>query len=533
MSVLTKILDNRPPWQIAFMAGLFLVIGWSPLPTFFFLFIGIFLLLVLEEKLSHASNKKFILLFYTAHFIWNLGTTWWVYKASLGGAIFMIFANSLLQLSPWILYRLAKKTVGNKRSLFMWVCFYIGFEHFHHTWDLAWPWLTLGNSLGSATPFAQFYQFTGVAGGSLWILLGASVLFHHYKNRVTWLTVGITILLPAIISIILYSTAHDSNDKPLKVGIIQPNFEPHFAKFEIDPINQLDTIIMQMEIVAKQGAELIVLPETALVQGFNEGNKNQNQMVRMLKKFIQKHPTTAIIGGTDSYRLYDEKTTPTARQSAYDSNLFYDVYNTAFYLDSSGLNPQLYHKAKLVPGTEIMPYPGLLSFLDKVMISLDGTPNSLGRDFKIFNYELANTQKIAPSICYESIFGDWTAQFVRQGANYIAIMSNDGWWGQTYGYQQLLDYGKLRAIENKRWIVRSGNTGISGIISPKGKLINGSKFWKRTQIVSTIYANNRLTLYTKWGDFINRTLFLVSLFIIPGILVRRVLNKKEKKKNIT
>lgn len=527
MSILEKILKDRSNWQITLIASFLLVLGWSPLPTFFLLFLGIFLLLVLEEKLEKEKNKTFILHFYIAHFIWNAGTTWWVYKASIGGAIFMIFANSFLQLTPWILYRFAKKTVGVKRSLFMWVCFYIGFEHFHHVWDISWPWLTLGNSLGSSVAFAQFYEYTGVAGGSLWILMGASAFFHHYKRNITWLSVGLVIGFPAMISLFIWGTTSLPMENELKVGTIQPNFEPHNAKFDINPIYQLDTIILQMEKVAKEGAQLIVLPETALVEGFNEENKQQNQMVRMLNEFIKKYPNVAIIGGTDSYRLYDKKdTTVTARQSSYDSTLFYDVYNTAFYLDSSGLSQDLYHKAKLVPGTEIMPYPGFFSFLDEVMISLDGTPNSLGRDYKIFNYNTSQGSKIAPSICYESIYGDWTAQFVRKGANYIAIMSNDGWWGKTYGYQQLLDYGKLRAIENRRWIVRSGNTGISGVISPKGKLIDGSTFWEREETVSSIYGRTDLTLYTKWGDFLNRTLFLVSLFIIPGLFVRRFLQKK-------
>lgn len=528
MSILIKLLQPIKNWQLALLAGLFMILGWSPLPSFFFLFVGIFLLLVMEERLSDSSNRQFFSYFYLAHFIWNLGTTWWVYKASLGGAIFMIFANSLLQLLPWVLYRFAKKTVGEKRSLFMWICFYIGFEHFHHVWDLSWPWLTLGNSLGSAVAFAQFYSFTGVAGGSLWILCGALALFHHYKNRITWLSVILVVAIPALISLVMYWTPQKENGEPLQVGIIQPNYEPHEEKFNIDPRYQLDTILQQMEKVAANGAELIVLPETAIVEGYDEDYYKQNQLVRKLEAFAKKHPNTSVIGGTDSYRIYEDQATPTARRSKYDSSIYYDVFNTVFFMDSNGINPQFYHKAKLVPGTEIMPYPGLFSFLDKVMISLDGTPNSLGRDYLQFNYKLKDHSQVAPSICYESIFGDWTTAFVRKGANYLAIMSNDGWWGKTYGYQQLLDYGKLRAIENRRWIVRSGNTGISGIISPKGIILNESTFWERTEINATIYSRSGMTLYTKWGDYINRTLFLVSLFVLPGLLVRWFLSRKKK-----
>lgn len=524
-SVLNK-LDILKPWQIALLSSVFLIAGWPPLPTFPLLFVGIFLLLILEERLEKSSGKKFFGHFYLAHLLWNIGTTWWVYKASLGGAIFMLLANSALQVIPWALYRFSKKTIGPQRSLFLWVCYYVGFEHFHHLWDISWPWLTLGNSLGSAVAFAQFYEYTGVAGGTLWILLGAAALYHHKKNRITWLSVGLVIIIPALISLGMFWSQSFEQKEELKVGIIQPNFEPHNEKFSIPPMKQLDTIISQMEIVAQKGAKLIVLPETALVDGFDEEYAYESTMIRSLRLFIDKYPEVSIIGGTDSYRIYETDETATARQSKRDPSMYFDIYNSAFFIDKDSLQT-IYHKAKLVPGTEIMPYPGLLSFLDKIMISLDGTPNSLGRDYKITNYKLQDSSKIAPNICYESIYGDWTAKFARAGANYIAIMSNDGWWGKTYGYHQLFDYGKLRAIENRRWIVRSGNTGISGVISPKGIVSQETKFWERTQVNASIYKRSELTLYTRWGDFLNRTLFLVSLFVIPGLIVRRVLRKKD------
>ena len=157
MNKMNAFIEKISPLKVALLAGFVLVLGWSPLPTFPLLFVGIFLLLVLSEKLENESNRRFVWLFYIAHFIWNIGTTWWVYKASLGGAIFMILANSLLQITPWVLHRFTRSVLGSSKSLILFICFYIGFEHFHHVWDLSWPWLTLGNSLGSAPIFAQFY----------------------------------------------------------------------------------------------------------------------------------------------------------------------------------------------------------------------------------------------------------------------------------------------------------------------------------------------------------------------------------------
>jgi len=528
MKKIKAILEEFSPIKIALLAGIVLVLGWSPLPTFPLLFLGIFLLLVLEQKLENKSNKAFILFFYIAHFIWNLGTTWWVYKASLGGGIFMLFANSFLQLLPWVLYRFTKKVLGSDKSMIPFLCYYIGFEHFHQTWDLSWPWLTLGNSLGSAPAFAQFYEYTGVAGGSLWILWVGYLLFRRFSGK-KMMHPLIAILTPAVVSLFIFFVGHFERGKPIKVGLIQPNYEPHNQKFEIDPLLQVDTMIQLMQKMAEQGATLMVLPETALVDGIDESIPHGDRKFYRLAQFIQKNPQVAIIGGCDSYRIYKDKATATARQSKYDENLYYDVYNTGFYIDSAGLK-DLYHKAKLVPGTEIMPYPGFFSFLDKVMISLDGTVNSLGRDYKKLNYYNKDSVAFAPNICYESIYGDWTSKFVKEGADIICIMSNDGWWGQTYGYKQLLQYGQLRAIENRRWIARSGNTGISGVISPKGELIKGSTFWTRDAILAEVYPVQKLTLYTQLGDYINRTLFLVCLFIFPSILVKWFINRKRKTK---
>jgi apolipoprotein N-acyltransferase len=525
MRRLFEYVSNLNALQTALIAGLLLVLGWSPLPTFFLLFIGVFMLLVLENKLENKSRLQFFCYFYLAHLLWNVGTTWWVYKASLGGAIFMLIANSAIQILPWALYRFSKKVVGSKNAIPLFFCYYIGFEHFHQLWDLSWPWLTLGNSLGSSPAFAQFYQFTGVAGGSLWILIVGFSLYSAYAGK-SLLKPLIWAIVPAVLSLGMFFFQDFEEENPIKVGLIQPNYEPHFQKFEIDPLLQVDTIIMQMEDMAQQGAELMVLPETALVDGIDEEYADEDRKILALKAFIKKYPNVSIIGGCDTYRLYEEKATTTARKSKYDANLYYDVYNTAFYLDSLGLRKRLYHKAKLVPGTEIMPYPGFFSFLDKVMISLDGTPNSLGRDFETFNYYNSDSVAIAPNICYESIYGDWTSDFTRKGANIIAIMSNDGWWGQTYGYQQLLDYGKLRAIENRRWIARSGNTGISGVISPKGIMENPSTFWKREAVLATVYPRTKMTMYAKLGDFINRTLFLVCLFVFPSICIKWFVSRK-------
>ncbi len=524
-------LKNLKKWQLAILSSVLMSIGWPPLPLFFVLMIGLVPLLIMEEKIEVAKNNKFQFFgyIYLSLLIWNILTTWWVYKASLGGAIFMLFANSLLQTTPWLLYRYTKKIVSQDRALLLFICYYLGFEYIHHVWDLSWPWLTLGNSLASANIFAQWYEFTGTAGGSLWILLINVLIFNALKKQTNFNTSIAIIVLPILLSITLFFIRNSDKSNPIHVGISQPNFEPHEEKFSINSLVQLDTMLAQMDQLYQKGARIMVLPETALVDHITEVYCYQNEKVIKLQKFIKDHPGTSVLAGCETLVEYDKKATPTAREFSSDPGFFYDSYNTAYFLDSLGLQP-FYHKAKLVPGTEIMPYPGLLSYLGKYAIALGGTSGSLGRDFKIVTFKIAPNQIIAPNICYESIFGEWTGKFISQNnAGMIAVISNDGWWGQTYGHKQLMQYGTLRAIETRKWILRSGNTGISAIINEKGQVVQSTKFWERNTLNGTAFFNYTKTIYTLLGDYIGKIALLIALFVLPGLLVKKFTKNKEQK----
>jgi apolipoprotein N-acyltransferase len=125
---------------------------------------------------------------------------------------------------------------------------------------------------------------------------------------------------------------------------------------------------------------------------------------------------------------------------------------------------------------------------------------------------------VAPVICYESLWGDWIGKSVKEGAQFIAIITNDGWWGNTSGKDQHLLYAKLRAIETRRWVVRSANTGISGFIDQKGDLIKQSKWWVPTALKADINLNSDLTFYVENGDLIAKLCSLTALLfalIIP------------------
>lgn len=125
---------------------------------------------------------------------------------------------------------------------------------------------------------------------------------------------------------------------------------------------------------------------------------------------------------------------------------------------------------------------------------------------------------VAPVICYKSIWGSWVGESVKNGAQFIAVITNDGWWGNTSGKDQHLMYAKLRAIETRRWVVRSANTGISGFINQRGDVIKQSTWWTSTALKADINLNDSLTVYVNNGDIIAKLaaiLAVVLAFIIP------------------
>ncbi len=131
----------------------------------------------------------------------------------------------------------------------------------------------------------------------------------------------------------------------------------------------------------------------------------------------------------------------------------------------------IYHKSKLVPGVETL--PGFLKFLDKLFEKFGGTTSGYARNSGAEILTATKSRfRVAPAVCYESIYGDYMSAFMRKGANVICIITNDGWWGNTPGYRQHMNYARLRAIENRKWVVRSDNTGISCFIDPSGHVIN-------------------------------------------------------------
>jgi apolipoprotein N-acyltransferase len=279
---------------------------------------------------------------------------------------------------------------------------------------------------------------------------------------------------------------------------------------------------------------LVIWPETAVPVAVLEDDIKQNSYYAPIWNFLYQHPKLSLLSGIESYRNYGtnkEAATATARFDK-EQNMYYDVFNTAAILRPDG-SVNFYHKSKLVPGVETL--PSFLLFVGKLFEDMGGTSGTLGKDKN--RTVFADGQHYftaAPIICYESIYSNYITEYVRKGANILTIITNDGWWDNTPGYKQHMNFARLRAIETRRWIARSANTGISCFIDPAGAIYQPQPWDTAAAIKMNIEPLQTQTFFVRYGDYLSRIINVVSiLFLLTWFVItfrtRFLLKKKNEK----
>ncbi|HMO33717.1 MAG TPA: apolipoprotein N-acyltransferase [Lacibacter sp.] len=524
----------RRPLLLPLLSGLLCWLAWPPLGFTAALFVAFIPLLALSNR--PLSNYHYLLYLYLGLFTWNLATTWWIWNASLLGAWLAIFVNSLLMTLPWMGYRWVQRRAGVQAGAAALVVFWMSFEYLHQLdWGLSWPWLTLGNAFAVRTAWVQWYEYTGTSGGTLWVLAVNLLLYHsslrafrnlqsqtpNPKSEIPNLKSSIllrfitllVIALPLVISRWLQPSVPppDAAATP-NVVVVQPNIDPYekvsTGSFEA----QLQELIRLSEEKIDSNTTLLVWPETALYSpnGFDETLLRENFFLTPLFAFLQRHPRLQLFTGIESYRLFNEKVSPYARPIS-DSRQWYEAYNGSVLLDSGGAR-QFYHKSMLVPGVETL--PRFLLFLGPVFEKFGGTTGGYARQAERNPVDTRSGYRLAPAICYESIYGEYMSRYRAQGANLVAIITNDGWWGNTPGYRQHLAYARLRAIENRCWVVRSANTGVSCFIDPAGTVYQAQDWWTAASVKQPIPATNGSTFYARYGDLLSKAALVLSVLLL-------------------
>ncbi|MBN2610069.1 MAG: apolipoprotein N-acyltransferase [Bacteroidales bacterium] len=488
----------------------------------------------LDDRKKELKSVNAFLYAFTAFFIWNAATTWWIYYATAVGVFIAILVNSLLTGIVFWLFHIVKRRLGDKMGYFAFIIFWITFEHFYFNAEISWPWLTLGHGFNYHTRFIQWYDSTGVLGGSTWILLCNVLLYTSYrnfrrnkKNREAagiFVFFIIVLLAPIVISFIRYKQYKEVSN-PRDIVVLQPNIDP-YRKFISDPYEQT---IIQLELAAEYAdstTDYLVGPETSINNSIWLEQIERVPDIGLIRNFLARYPKTKYVVGAQCYmRIFDSDTLSETAKKIPGTDIYYESYNAALQIDSTR-KIQDYFKSQLVVGVEKMPYARFMRVLNKLIIRLGGTTRGWATQEERENFRSPqDSLLIAPVICWESVFGEYITEYVKKGANFIFVITNDGWWRNTPGYRQHNALSRVRAIETRRSIARSANTGISSFIDQRGDIIEYLGWWQRGAIRAKINANDKLTFYVKNGDYIGRIArffsLLMMLYLITSVLMKR------------
>ena len=532
---------------LALISGVLLAISWPTYGIPFFIFFAWVPLLMMEHNIAKFSDikKKKLAVFcfsYLTFLIWNFVTTGWLYNSqlpdgskSLLAVLFPVLTNSFFMALVFTFYHIYKKSQGTYYGLVFFVAIWMAFEKLHLVWEFTWPWLNLGNVFADYHQFVQWYDTLGATGGSFWILICNVLAFYTIRIweagrkrkpliKNVLMTAGF-IILPMVISLVKYYNYTPETVGSINVTMLQPALDPYNEKYQKDSLTiesdllKLATENSVLQSDKKSKIDLYLSPETSLPGpgSISERGFNSSLLINNIKGFLSQHPKSVFSGGISSHYVYKEDEEKPSTANYLDrQGIWVDEYNSAIQIIPNQ-QPEVYHKAMLVPGVEIFPYIKVFKpILGDAMLDLGGTTRSLGvsEERKVFANPY-NKSVVAPIICYESIYGEFVTGYVKKGANLLTIVTNDSWWGYSQGHKQLLAYAKLRAIETRRDIARAANSGISAHINSRGDIVEELPYGYKGALMAKVNLIDKETFYTKSGDFLSR----ICLFVIGALLL--------------
>ena len=499
-----------------------LAIGWLGVSGFTLL-LGLVPLLLISDSYSDSRRDWWRMAGWASltFALWNIVTVWWVWIATPIGPIAATVVSTFWNMVAFMLYHYISKRAPKAVAYTVLAAAWVATEYLYiHTEVLSFPWLVAGNGFSGAPWAVQWYEFTGVLGGSLWVVLSNIAIFEMVKNKSLWSKVraALVVVVPIVVSLVMY-WSYEPQAESVKISVVQPNIDCYEEKFAGTERAQMQTIT---ELVSQvpAGTKIIVLPETALPELVDDKEPQEATTVRLLRQALDVQGSGAMIAaGASTVKYYMPGETPseTARLSM---GSFYDIYNSAVAIGSDGAE-DIHHKMRLGIGVEAMPW--WFTSLSR-LINLGGVSGQLGRSDHAALFEKEGV-KAGPAICYEGLYGDWFARFVREGADVMLVMSNDGWWGNTPGHKRLFDFCRLRAIETRRAIARSANTGVSGFITSRGDVEQRLNWDERGVLTQEVETSQRTTAYVEYGDWVGRMGLLLTLLGVLYFSAYRVRRK--------
>ena len=510
-----------PPFQ----TGIFAAIAFIP---FFILFESI-------EDYPTAFRYSYLWLF-----VFHCITLYWAGGFTHGKDGFLMLAGTaLLVFHPFFYYPFVwafmffRKQFGFKASIFTFPLFWIGIEYTRSIGEYSFPWLTLGNTQTYDLSVIQIASVTGVYGISFWLLcLNVLIYFLYAKITVKdWKPLSPQAIIFAFVLIAFYlfpkiygriqlnKSAEVKQHTQFRVGIVQPNIDP-FEKWEKSVDAQLAIHQQLTNELAKQHVDLVLWPETAVP--FYILDPNNRYYFNLIKHQVDSLNLNLLTGMPDIHYYHENESIPKSSKTAKNGER-YDSYNSSMLLQHGIPEVQTYSKMILVPYAERVPYSDELSFLNAMKWNFGLGGWGFGKDTTVFQFYANNSEaKFSNLICYESVYPGFITNFVRKGAQFLTVITNDSWWGNTSGARQHQQYAILRAVENRRWVARCANGGISCFIDPYGNIFQPTTMFTQVTITQDISLNDELTFYSKHGDWLAESCIILGLFLLSASAGKKI-----------
>ncbi len=537
------------PWHraaLAIASGAMIGFAFPPSPFYSLGYVGFIPFFLLMGTIR--SGWQFLRYSYLMLFVFHLITVYWTagythmkdpWLMASGTAI--LLAHPLFYWPGMILTWFVRKRLGLLAGLGGFMMFWISSEYLHSITEFAFPWMALGNSQAYDLYRLQLVEYTSTYGLSALLLLFNIIGFllianvatgtWRLQSRQSYIAMGSLATLyvvPFLYGMIVIGRYDEAPPREgIKVGVIQPNIDPWekwgkgYADKSVAYEKQLRALVEETEGLMNFKPDLVVWPETAIpFPILSSGNALRWSALRARLDSID----VPVLTGLPTTVWYDSLSAPKTANRIFDSNVFYENFNSATLLIPGQEVGTIYRKVVLVPFGERIPYADALSFLIEplkwnVGIGMWG----IGRDTAVFVLPV-DTARVPFSvmICYESVFPEYVRNFVLRGAEFLVIITNDSWWGNTSGAYQHASYASLRAIENRRWIIRAANGGISGFVDPVGRIHEKTSMYTEATVMKKIIPASDQTFYTSHGDlFAILCLFCSGLFVILALVAEK------------
>ena len=535
---------------MALLSGILLILAFPPVPLAFLSYIGFIPILYLIE-----NRKRIFGYVYLAFFVWNVGTCYWLEFTAFGvsedelvGSLLSGFLanvlNPLLMYLPVLAYKTFRNRFWDKNIIpnslipFTFPLFWVTFEWLHLHWELSWSWITLGHCMSYFPLNIQYMEITGILGVSLQILLVNILIFKGIEEWKTlsgefgdkfqvfrkskYFILPIFLLILPFLSNIYFLSPTRAIFQPkgtLNVRIIQPNIDPFEEKFRGSAEAQIQKFTQMSKEKGIDTIDMILLPETAIPAYVYADKMREKNLISPLWRLVDTQKV-AILSGIMELKNYPStkqnipvSATPCKSYSSICNEGYFDVFN-ASALMRPDMPVQTLQKAKLVPMVERVPFITALPFLSEMSVQLGGTSGGYGLPDSVYALKVKDNIRVSPMICYESEYGDYVRFMTQKGGNFMSIITNDGWWLKSSGHIQHAYFTTLRAIENRREIVRSANTGISLFSDSRGNLRKLTEYGVQARIDDKVKLYDGLTFYVKYGDYIGWICGCISLILL-------------------